>query len=107
MRKIMTAFGLATALLLPVSAQAVAPAKRFNSCGYEVTAKAVKLRTGPSTRHPGIGQLHRGDDVSADKAKGAWYRVSTDNKTVSGLPAETEGWIRKAHVREHVCMQLD
>ncbi|MGW2513522.1 SH3 domain-containing protein [Streptomyces scopuliridis] len=69
----------------------------------KVTAKAVKLRTGPSAHHPGIGQLHRGDDVSADRAKGVWYRVSTRDKTVSGLPAGTEGWIRKAHV----CMQLD
>ncbi|MFE3143145.1 hypothetical protein [Streptomyces scopuliridis] len=77
MRKITTAFVLATALLVPVSAQAAAPAKPFNKCGYYVTAKAVKLRTGPSANHPGIGQLHRGDDVHANKAKGAWYRVST------------------------------
>ncbi|MFE4825647.1 SH3 domain-containing protein [Streptomyces sp. NPDC056672] len=107
MRKITTVFVLATALLVPVSAQAAAPGKPFNSCGYEVTGKAVKLRTGPSVRHPGIGQLHRGDDVSADKAKGAWYRVSTDNRSISGLPAGTEGWIRKAYVKERVCMQLD
>ncbi|MGW2055889.1 SH3 domain-containing protein [Streptomyces sp. NPDC001840] len=91
----------------PIGARQVVTAD-FNSCGYEVKAKAVKLRTRPGARHKAVGVLYRGDAVYATKSKGSWYRVETHfRRTKSGLPIGTRGWVGKKHLQESVCMQLD
>jgi hypothetical protein len=89
---------------LPAPAAAVA--HDFNSCGYHPKS-ALRLRTGPGTKHTTLGLLYPDDSVSADKAKGGWYRVSLDFKSKSGMKAGTTGWVAKLGLKPNVCMQLD
>lgn len=115
MRKLITYALAAVALTMPalstpaaqaLPAPAAAVAHDFNSCGY-YPKSALRLRTGPGTRHKTLGVLYPDDSVSADKAKGGWYRVSVDFKSKSGMKAGTTGWVAKSGLKPHVCMQLD
>ncbi|MFB0620783.1 SH3 domain-containing protein [Streptomyces sp. AGS-58] len=96
----------------PHTAEARAP---FGKCGYQVTTDGVRLRTGPGSRYPALGQLHRGDMVDATQARSGWYKVrlaydsGSDfgmHKT-SGLREGTTGWMAKRYARPDVCMQTD
>ncbi|MFJ1551200.1 SH3 domain-containing protein [Streptomyces sp. NPDC088246] len=108
------AFAAGAALLLPVvgatAATAATPsasmAGDFNSCGYEPTT-TIRLRSGPGGKCSAIGQLHRGDSVTALQAKGVWYKVSLGVPSASGLKAGRTGWVTKTGLRPNACMQLD
>ncbi|MDH2392196.1 SH3 domain-containing protein [Streptomyces sp. HNM0663] len=115
MRKLITYALTVAALTVPAvstpAAQALpAPAttlaQDFNSCGY-YPKSALRLRTGPGTKYTTLGLLYPDDSVSADKAKGGWYRVSVDFKSKSGMKAGTTGWVAKSGLKPHTCMQLD
>lgn len=113
MRKLISYALVASTLALPAvwAAQAVPPAaataalvQDFNSCGY-YPKSALRLHSGPGTKYKALGMLYPDDSVSADKAKGGWYRVSLDFKSKSGLKAGTTGWVAKSGLKPHVCMQ--
>ncbi|MER7111149.1 SH3 domain-containing protein [Streptomyces sp. NPDC000229] len=114
MRNVTSYVLAAAALTLPImqapAAQAAVPTaaltQSFNSCGYHPT-EALRLRTGPGKTYTTIGMLYPDDDVTADKAKGGWYRVSLQDRSKSGLKSGTTGWVAKFGLKPHVCMQLN
>ncbi|MEV8211431.1 SH3 domain-containing protein [Streptomyces sp. NPDC005134] len=114
MRKMISvAYVAGAALLLPfVGVPTVAAASvgvmaaDFNSCGYEPRS-TMRLRSGPGEKYVTIGLLHRGDSVSTLQAKGAWYKVSLDGPSSSGLKSGRTGWVDRTNLRPNVCVQLN
>lgn len=77
-------------------------------CGYEVTANALRLRSGPGTGYAVLGLLSRNSLVGADRARGGWYRVTVRIRSGrDGLPAGATGWASAAYLRELSCTHLD
>ncbi|WP_327249850.1 SH3 domain-containing protein [Streptomyces sp. NBC_01320] len=91
---------------LPATASTAVVARDFNSCGYQPKS-ALRLRSGPSTKHTKLGMLYPADSISGDGAKGAWYRVSLQDRSKSGLKSGTTGWVARSGLKPQVCMQLD
>ncbi len=46
-----------------------------------VTGSAVRVRSGPSTKHSQIGLLYRNAKVKVDGKQGSWYKVELSNGT--------------------------
>ncbi|MFJ3519773.1 SH3 domain-containing protein [Streptomyces sp. NPDC090131] len=76
----------------------------WNSCGYYPSTN-LKLRTGPSKRHPAVGLLTPKDSVHVLREQGGLYQVSLDQDSETGIKAGTTGWVTK-HLTPHVCMNL-
>ncbi|WP_282694595.1 SH3 domain-containing protein [Streptomyces sp. CC208A] len=92
------------AALTAVLLAAIAPgaSRESDPCGHEAT-ETVHLRTGPSDTRSSRGLLRRGDDVTVLRESGDWYRVSLDERSRSGLRADTKGWAPKHHLRPRAC----
>ncbi|MEV6654797.1 hypothetical protein [Streptomyces sp. NPDC051219] len=65
------------------------------------------LRTGLGTKYASLGMLYPADSVSADRAKGGWYRVSLDDR----FNVRLEGWRdrmgREAGLMPRVSMRVN
>lgn len=55
-----------------------------------VTAAALNVRTGPSTRYRAIGVVHRGEPVEILDSSGGWYRIRSHGLT---------GWASGSYIR--------
>jgi len=62
---------------------------------FYVTANALNVRSGPSTRHHVVGQLIRGDLFFVEVAKGEWIRGKRERKNTY-----VRGWVHRAYLAE-------
>lgn len=63
-----------------------------------VSANAVNYRSGPGTSYSSKGLLYRGDQLrtlcTTVKSGSSWYYTKLRQRSKSGLPAGTYGWVR-------------
>ncbi|TLS46121.1 SH3 domain-containing protein [Streptomyces montanus] len=63
--------------------------------GATVGKNGWNLRTGPSTAYASRGYLYRGDKLKVLCSKGAWDYSQLTQRSKSGIPKNTRGWVRE------------
>ena len=74
---------------------------------YTVNTNAVNFRAGPGTGYTSKGLLYRGDWGKKLATKGSWIKLRLGQKSRTGLPKNSTGWIAKRLAYDCVPMQLD
>ena len=74
---------------------------------YEINANGVNIRSGPSTHYTSKGLLYKGDWGRKITTKGSWIKLRLGQKSKSGLPKNTTGWVAKKFAYDCVPMQND
>jgi uncharacterized protein YgiM (DUF1202 family) len=67
------------------------PTKLRESNKAVVTSNQLRLRKKPGTNHQSIGVLFKGDIITVKEKRGAWLKISTDEKP--------DGWVHGNYVR--------
>ena len=76
---------------LSVAPDVSSPTKLEESTKAIVTSHRLRLRKKPGLHHQIIGVLHEGDVITVKETRGAWLRISTDEKA--------DGWVHGNYVR--------
>ncbi|MGX1886808.1 SH3 domain-containing protein [Streptomyces sp. NPDC055287] len=66
----------------------------WGNFGATVAKNAWNYRTGPSTAYRSLGYLNRGDKVKVFCSKGSWNYSQLTQRSRSGMPKGTKGWVR-------------
>ncbi|GAB2883445.1 hypothetical protein GCM10027074_60070 [Streptomyces deserti] len=74
---------------------------------YTINTNATNFRTGPGTGYASKGLLYRGDWGKKIATKGSWIKLRLGQKSRTGLPKNSTGWVAKRLAYDCVPMQLD
>ena len=63
-----------------------------------ITENGVNFRTGPGTDYVSKGLLYKNDYMTVYCARGQWIYLRLRNRSRSGLPSGTNGWVHEDYV---------